>query len=153
MDHLHRLKAFRAYNWTSELYEYAGMVATEKRLTFFLFDYVRGLRNLVKTQISILDEPIFPFEGFDEKRELLSKEEGELRTVRRIMYDNAEKRMSFLTEFTAKCAEHDLEFAVSFCMSIFRETLNKALSLASIQKKRAFTRTVIRDLIAAQKMR
>lgn len=152
MVHLHRVKAFRALEWTAELYDLAGLTAVEKKLLTFLDDYVRDLEDLVKVQMTILDEPIFPFNGFDQKWEELTEDERDLRTTRSIMSDFILRgRVNFVSDLAVKAAEQRLESVVSFCMSIFSEVIDKALSLQPIGKKRAFVSSFTDKLVETHK--
>jgi len=148
---LHKIKAFRAIQWTADLFDDAGFNGVDKKLLTFLDDFVRNLRDLVKVQMTILDEPIFPFDDF-EQREKLSDEARDLRTVRRIMFGSVlGKRIDFVSDFAKKAADQGLDFVVSSCMHLFSEALDKALSLEPIQKKRTLTLMVMNKLVETHK--
>jgi len=147
---LHEIKSFWAFEQVSELYEYSGMQALDKRLLSFLSQYAyQGLKDLTEAQTRILNEPVFPFEGLGQT---LSKEEQEIRTLNDILYNRFRERLDFISEFAEKAAELGLEMIVSACMSIYSDVLNKTLQLEPIVRRRGVLKTcVMPSLVNAHK--
>jgi hypothetical protein len=152
MVHLHRLKAFRAFGYVAEVYDYAGLTAVDQRLITFAEYFSRSVDRLTKLQMSILDEPLSLFEEPLRPLAELSEEQRDLLTVNDIMSDfNLRNRIEFLSHLAETAAARKLDSTVSSCMSIFAEALDKTLSLQPIRKRRIFTWTVMRALADAHK--
>jgi len=150
--HLHRLKAFRAFEHVAEVYDYGGLTGVDQRMMTFAEYFERSLGRLVTTQMSILDEPIFPFEEPLRRWAELSENERDLQSVRSIMTDfGLRSRFKFLSNLTEAAAVRRLDLTVSYCMFIFDGALDKTLSLQPIGKKRVFTWSVMRALIGTHK--
>lgn len=147
MIQLHEMKAFRAFEWTAELIDYAGLRGLDVALLAFMDDYVRGLEELTKAQMQILDEPVSPFDDLGKSHDKLSEEERDLRAVRGILYRDLNDRFDFVTELAVKAAKHDLLLLVSSCMHIFSEALDKTLSLEPIERKRGVLRTLVMPVL------
>jgi hypothetical protein len=152
MVHLHRLKAFRAFGYVAEVYDYAGLTAVDQRLITFAEYFSRSLNRLTKVQLSLLDEPLFPFEEPLRPWAELSEEQRDLKTVRSIMSDfNLRNRIEFLSHLAETAAARKLDSTVSSCMFIFAEALDKTLSLQPIGKRRVFTTSVMQALVDTHK--
>jgi hypothetical protein len=148
MGLLHEVKAFRAIEWTAEVYDYCGKTGLEKRLLTFEDDYCkRGLRTLVVTQSSILDGPIFPFEGAEQYSKL-SEEERHLRADDHILYDFVFRpRLNFVSEIATTASDSKLNSIVDSCMFILSSVLDKTLSLNPIERKKGVLTTLIMPII------
>jgi hypothetical protein len=152
MAHLHRLKAFRAFRYVAEVYDYAGLTAMDQRLITFAEHFSGSLNRLVKVQVSILDEPLSPFDDSATRWTELSEEERDLRSVRSIMSDLfIQDRIKFLSRLAETAAARGLDSMVSSCMFIFSEVLDKTLSLQPVGKRRIFTWSVMQALVDTHK--
>ncbi|MFC1505458.1 DUF2254 family protein [Thermoproteota archaeon] len=151
MVQLHNMSAFRAFDWTAELFDTAGFGGVDKKLQTFLEGYyVRDLEKIVNTQISIFSEKLYPFDDLD-KWNNLSEEERSIRIDNEVLSWSAQNRIQFLSDFVINAAKQRLESIVSYCMHIFSNILDNALSLQHIQKKRFLVADVIRILVNTHK--
>ena len=148
MISLHTLKAHRAFQWTSELYDYCGLEGLGSGLLTFADDYAhQGLLELVKSEMRILDEPVYPFEGFDEKDTNLSEEERNLRTDRHIVYDLFRKRLDFTSGLAEKAAQMGLVSIVDSCLSALSAVVDKTLTLQPVERKRGVLNRLVAPAI------
>jgi len=146
---LHTIRAHRAFDWTAELYDLAGLQGVDKRLVTFLEDYLRDLSDLTKIQIGIFDEDASSFEEIS-KWSGLSKEEQHLQTDVDILAWSAESRIRHLSKLATEAAGQGLDSVVSSCMHIFSETLDRIL-LLPVGKRRYRLQEVARELLETHK--
>jgi hypothetical protein len=149
---LFRIKAFRAFEWTSELYEEAGLAGLERNMSLFVDYYVRSLESLVGIELTILDETTHPFDVLGKKWEQLSEEERDIRTVIDILADRVQhQRIDYISRYAEKAAERRMQFIADFCMEILSRLLDKLLCLQPIDRRRSLTKLFMYQLIQAHK--
>jgi hypothetical protein len=149
MVKLHEIKAFRAFEWSSDLFERAGRDGITSALVMFL-DYFayQGLPNLTEAQMKILDEPVHPFEDMVDFSKL-SEEDRHLRSSRDILYDDFRKRLQFVSDFAQEAARTKMTKLTSACMAIFGDVLDRTLSLKAVARKRGVLKTLVMNQIVA----
>ena len=143
MVKLHEIKSFRAFEWSSEIYNSAGLKGIDENLVAFLNHYgYQSLIALTKAQMKIVDEPIFLFERSAES-ETAHLEEKHLRSLRSILYTDFRNRLDFISEFARKAAEAELRIIVSTSIAILGEVLDHVLSLEPVERKRGVLTTLV----------
>jgi hypothetical protein len=148
---LFKIKAFRAFDWTSRLYENAGLAGLEKGLSLFADYYVRSLENLVKVELTILDETTDLFPVAENKKGLPS-DDRDLRTVKRILLDRVRyHRIEHISMCAEKASQRGMRFIANFYMSILSEVLDKLLSVQPIERRQSFTKFFLYQFVQAHK--
>ena len=152
MIRLHRIRSFRAFEWVSDLYEDTASKALDKRLLTFVDYHLRGLGELVRTEMQILDEPNDLFD-IGKKAGDRSEEERMCAADIRIMRDHLflEKRIDYISKCAQKGAKYGLRLVVSFYMGILSEILDKILSLSRIEERRAYVSRFLYKLVETHK--
>jgi len=152
MIQLHKIRSFRAFEWLSDLYENTASEALDKRLLTFLDYHLRGLRELVRTEMQILDEPNDLF-NISKRTGHRSEEERMCAADIRIMRDHLflGRRVDCISKCAQKGAKYGLRFVLSFYMSILSEILDKILSLPRVEERRAYVSMFLYKLVETHK--